>query len=120
MTMERDLVEARMRIAELEAREAHLVVREAQWVNVLTDRLQAIVRLQQQMHGEMDQLRGDRLVHLQALADMDGQLEAMDHDLEAANDLITPHGITYSFEFLCSHNDPCQGTKINSEIQGHK
>jgi hypothetical protein len=46
MTMERDLVEARMRIAELEAREAHLVVHEAQWVNVLTDRLQAIVRLQ--------------------------------------------------------------------------
>jgi hypothetical protein len=36
----------------------------------------------------MEQLKDERFVHLQALIDMDGQLEAMDKDLEAANELI--------------------------------
>jgi hypothetical protein len=33
-------------------------------------------------------MKNKRFVHLQALVDMDGQLEAMDQDLEAANELI--------------------------------
>jgi hypothetical protein len=36
----------------------------------------------------MEQLKDERFVHLQALIDMDGHIEAMDQDLEAANDLI--------------------------------
>jgi hypothetical protein len=36
----------------------------------------------------MEQLKDERFVHLQELIDMDGQLEAMDQDLEAANELI--------------------------------
>jgi hypothetical protein len=36
----------------------------------------------------MEQLKDERFVHLQALVDMDGQLEAMDQDLEVANELI--------------------------------
>jgi hypothetical protein len=47
MGLERDLAEARMRVGQLEAREANWVAREAQWVNVLTDRLHAIVGLQE-------------------------------------------------------------------------
>jgi hypothetical protein len=58
---------------------------------VLTDRLHAIVGLQEQrehQREELEQLKDERFVHLQALVDMDGQLEAMDQDLEAANELI--------------------------------
>jgi hypothetical protein len=61
------------------------------WDNVLTDRLHAIVGLQEQrerQREELEQLKDERFVHLQALVDMDGQLEAMDQDLEAANELI--------------------------------
>jgi hypothetical protein len=36
----------------------------------------------------LEQLKDDRFVHHQALVDMDGQLEAMDQDLEAATELI--------------------------------
>jgi division protein CdvB (Snf7/Vps24/ESCRT-III family) len=74
------------------------VARDAQWVNILTDRLHAIVGLQEQreqqreemeqQREEMQQLKDERFVHLQALIDMDGQIEAMDQDLEAANELI--------------------------------
>jgi division protein CdvB (Snf7/Vps24/ESCRT-III family) len=74
------------------------VARDAQWVNILTDRLHAIVGLQEQreqqreemeqQREQMEQLKDERFVHLQALIDMDGQLEAMDQDLEAANELI--------------------------------
>jgi hypothetical protein len=46
MRLERDLAEARLRVGQLEAREA-------QWVSVLTDRLHAIVALQE----EREQLR---------------------------------------------------------------
>jgi hypothetical protein len=42
----------------------------------------------EQQREEMEQLKDERFVHLQALVDMDGQLEAMDQDLEAANELI--------------------------------
>jgi hypothetical protein len=98
MGLERDLAEARLRVGQLEAREANWVARDAQWVNILTDRLYAIVGLQElreqqreeleQQIEQMEQLKDERFVHLQALIDMDGQLEAMDQDLEAANELI--------------------------------
>jgi hypothetical protein len=58
---------------------------------MLTDRLHAIVGLQEQreqQREELDQLKDERFFHLQALVDMDGQLEAMDQDLEATNELI--------------------------------
>jgi hypothetical protein len=42
----------------------------------------------EQQREQMEQLKDKRFVHLQVLIDMDGQLEAMDHDLEAANELI--------------------------------
>jgi hypothetical protein len=42
----------------------------------------------EQQREELDQLKDERFVHLHALVDMDGQLEAMDQDLEAANELI--------------------------------
>jgi hypothetical protein len=84
MGLERDLAEARLRVGQLEAREANWVARDAQWVNILTDRLHAIVGLQDQR----EQLKDERFVHLQALIDMDGQLEAMDQDLQAANEWI--------------------------------
>jgi hypothetical protein len=42
----------------------------------------------EQQREQMEQLKDERFVHLQALMDMDGQLEAMDQDLEAANELI--------------------------------
>jgi hypothetical protein len=67
------------------------VARDAQWVNVLTDRLHDIVGLQEQkeqQREELEQLKDERFVHLHALVDMDGQLEAMDQDLDAANELI--------------------------------
>jgi hypothetical protein len=91
MGLEQDLAEARLRVGQLEAREANWVARHAQWVNVLTDRLHAIVGLQEQREQqgeELEQLKDERFVHLQALVDMDGQLEAMDQDLKAANELI--------------------------------
>jgi hypothetical protein len=98
MVLERDLAEARLRVGHLEAREANWVARDAQWVNILTDRLHAIVGLQEQreqqreemeqQREQMEQLKDEWFVHLQALIDMDGQLEAMDQDLEAANELI--------------------------------
>jgi hypothetical protein len=88
MGLERDLAEARLRVGQLEAREANWVARDAQWVNILTDRLHAIVGLQEQreqqreemeqQREQMEQLKDERFVHLQALMDMDGQLEAMD------------------------------------------
>ena len=91
MVMERDLAEARLRIAELEAGEAHWVTREAQWVDQLADRVQTIVGLQEgreQMQVEMDQMRDEHLQHLQIIAQMEEQLELMDQDLEAANGFI--------------------------------
>jgi hypothetical protein len=98
MGLERDLAEARLRVGQLEAREVNWMVRDAQWVNILTDCLHAIVGLQEQreqqreemeqQREQMEQLKDERFVHLQALMDMDGQLEAMDQDLEAANELI--------------------------------
>jgi chromosome segregation ATPase len=91
MGLERDLAEARLRVGQLEAREANWEARDAQWVNIVTDRLHAIVGLQEQreqQREQMEQLKDERFVHLQALIDMDGQLEAMDQDLEAANELI--------------------------------
>jgi hypothetical protein len=91
MGLERDLADARLRVGQLEAREANWVARDAQWVNVLIDHLHAIVRLQEQreqQREELEQLKDEMFVHLQALVDMDGQLEAMDQDLEAANELI--------------------------------
>jgi hypothetical protein len=91
MGLERDLAEARLRVGQLEAREANWAARDAQWVNILTDRLHAIVGLQEQreqQREQMEQMKDERFVHLQALIDMDGQLEAMDQDLEAANELI--------------------------------
>jgi hypothetical protein len=91
MGLERDLAEARLRVGQLEAREANWVARDAQWVNVLTDHLHAIVGLQEQreqQREELDQLKDERFVHPQALVNMDGQLEAMDQDLEAATELI--------------------------------
>jgi hypothetical protein len=90
MGLERDLAEARLRVGQLEAREANWVARDAQWV-VLTDHLHAIVGLQEQreqQREEMEQLKDERFVHLQALVDMNGQLQAMDPDLEAANEMI--------------------------------
>jgi chromosome segregation ATPase len=91
MGLEQDLAEAQLRVVQLEAHEANWVAREAQWVNVLTDRLHAIVGLQEQreqLREEIEQLMDERFVHLQAQVDMDGQLEAMDQDLEAANEMI--------------------------------
>jgi hypothetical protein len=49
MCLERDLAEARLRVGQLEAREA-------QWVNVLTDRLHAIVGLQEQREQLREEL----------------------------------------------------------------
>ena len=40
------------------------------------------------MQVEIDQLRDERLQHLQALVQMTEQVELMDQDLEAANGLI--------------------------------
>jgi hypothetical protein len=91
MGLERDLAEAQLRVGQLESCEANWVARDAQWVNILTDHLHAIVGLQEQreqQREEMEHLKDERFVHLQALVDMDGQLEAMDQDLEAANELI--------------------------------
>jgi hypothetical protein len=98
MGLERNLAEARLRVGQLEASEANWVARDAQWVNILTDHLHAIVGLQEQreqqreemeqQREQMEQLKDERFVHLQALMDMDGQLEAMDQDLKAANELI--------------------------------
>jgi hypothetical protein len=91
MGLERDLAEARLRVGQLEAREANWVACDTQWVNVLIGRLHAIVGLQEQseqQREELEQLKDQRFVHLQALVDMDGQLDAMDQDLEAANELI--------------------------------
>jgi hypothetical protein len=98
MGLERDLVEARLRVGQLEAHEANWVAYDAQWVNILTDRLHAIVGLQEQMEQqreemkqqreEMEQLKDERFVHLQELMDMEGQLEAIDQDMEEANELI--------------------------------
>jgi hypothetical protein len=91
MGLEQDLAEARLRVGQLEAREANWVARDAQWVNILTDRLHAIVGLQEQreqQREEIEQLKDERFVHAEALVDMGGQLEAMDQDLEAANELI--------------------------------
>jgi hypothetical protein len=42
----------------------------------------------EQQREKLEQLKDEMFVHLQALVDMDGQLEAMDQDLEAANELI--------------------------------
>jgi hypothetical protein len=47
MGLERDLAEARLRVGQLESREANWVARDIQWVNVLTDCLHAIVGLQE-------------------------------------------------------------------------
>jgi hypothetical protein len=47
MGLERDLDEARLQVGQLKVREAKRVARDAQWVNVLTDRLHAIVGLQE-------------------------------------------------------------------------
>jgi hypothetical protein len=98
MGLERDLAVARLRVGQPEAREANWVARDAQWVNILTDRLHAIVGLQEQreqqreeieqQREQMKHLKDERFVHFQALIDMDGQLETMDQDLEATNDLI--------------------------------
>jgi hypothetical protein len=91
MGLEQDLVEARLRVGQLEAHEANWVARDAQWVNVLTDHFHAIVGLQEQreqQREELEQLKDERFVHLQALVDMDGQLEAMDQNMEAANEMI--------------------------------
>jgi translation initiation factor IF-2 len=66
------------------------VARDAQWVNILglqEQREQQKEEMEQQRE-QMEQLKDERFVHLQALIDMDGQLEAMDKDLEAANKLI--------------------------------
>jgi hypothetical protein len=48
MGLERDLAEAGLRVGQLEASEANWVARDAQWVNILTDRLHTIVGLQEQ------------------------------------------------------------------------
>jgi hypothetical protein len=48
MDLERDHAEARLRVGQLESREANWVARDAQWVKVLTDRLHAIVGPQKQ------------------------------------------------------------------------
>jgi hypothetical protein len=45
MGLERDLTEARLRVGQLEAREANWVACDAQLVNILTDCLHAIVGL---------------------------------------------------------------------------
>jgi hypothetical protein len=56
MGLERNLAEARLRVGQLEAREANWVARDAQWVNVLTDRLRAIVGLQEQREQQREDL----------------------------------------------------------------
>jgi hypothetical protein len=56
MGLERDLAEARQRVGQLEAREANWVARDAQWVNVLTDRLHAIVGLQEQREQQREEM----------------------------------------------------------------
>jgi hypothetical protein len=74
MGLERDLAKARLQVGQLEAREAYWVARDAQWVNVLTDCFHAIVGLQGQrgqQREEMEQLKDERFVHLQALVDID-------------------------------------------------
>jgi hypothetical protein len=75
MGLERDLAKARLRVGQLEAREANWVARDAQWVNMLTNRLHAIVGLQEQRGQQregLEQLKDERFVHLLALVDMDG------------------------------------------------
>jgi hypothetical protein len=70
MGLERDLAEARLQVGQLEACEANWVACDAKWVNMLTDRLHAIVGLQEQreqQREELDQLKDERFVHLQAL-----------------------------------------------------
>jgi hypothetical protein len=47
MGLERVLAEARLRLRQLESREDKWVACEAQWVNVLTERLHAIMGLQE-------------------------------------------------------------------------
>jgi hypothetical protein len=54
-------------------------------------RLQTMVGLQEQwieMQVELQQLRDERMQHIQALAQMGEQLEQLDLDLQAANDTI--------------------------------
>jgi hypothetical protein len=55
MGLERDLAEARLRVGQLEAREANWVARDAQWVNILTDRLHTIVGLQEQREQQREE-----------------------------------------------------------------
>jgi hypothetical protein len=67
MGLEWDLAEARLRVRQLEACEANWVARDAQWVNVVTDRLHAIVGLQEQweqQREELELLKDERFVHL--------------------------------------------------------
>jgi hypothetical protein len=54
--IERDHAEARLRVGQLEAREANWVARDTQWVNVLTNRLHAIVGLQEQREQQREEL----------------------------------------------------------------
>jgi hypothetical protein len=56
MGLERDLAEARLTVGQLEAREANWVARDAQWVNILTDRLHAIVGLQELREQQREQM----------------------------------------------------------------
>jgi hypothetical protein len=60
MGLERDLAEARLRVGQLEAREANWVARHAQWVNILTDRLHVIVGLQEQREQQREEVEQQR------------------------------------------------------------
>jgi len=78
------LAQAHQRIAGLEARVVQLEIEHG-------NRLQTIFELQDQrdgLQGLIADLEAERMAHLQALAQMEEQLELMDLDLGAANNLI--------------------------------
>jgi hypothetical protein len=60
MGLERDLAEARLRVGQLEAREANWVARALRGVNILTDRLHAIMGLQEQREKQKEEMEQQR------------------------------------------------------------
>jgi hypothetical protein len=73
LDMERDLAMAQQRVVELEAREAQWRARDAHLLDQLATRLQTMVGLQEQrieMQVELQQLKDERMQHIQALAQM--------------------------------------------------
>jgi predicted transcriptional regulator YheO len=60
MGLARDLSEACLQVGQLEAREANWVAHDAQWVNILTNPLHAIVGLLEQREKQREEMEQQR------------------------------------------------------------